>query len=59
MEMRLILSHLLWNFDIELDRGVYEKKNQVWGLDGNMKPMKVFHSMTKPELWGRLKIVQR
>lgn len=59
LEMRLLLSHLLWNFDIELDRGAYEDKNQVWGLDGNLKPMKVFHSMTKPELWGRLKVVQR
>lgn len=61
MEMRLILSHLLWNFDIELDRGgaYEEEKNQVWGLDGNLKPMKVFHSMTKPELWGRLKVIQR
>jgi len=59
MEMRLILAHLLWNFDIELDRGIYKDKNEVWGLDGKMKPMKVFHSMTKPELWGRLKVVQR
>lgn len=59
LEMRLILSHLLWNFDVELDRGKYEEKNRVWGLDGNMKPMKVFHSMTKPELWVRLKEVQR
>jgi len=59
LEMRLILSHLLWNFDIELDRGQYKKQNEVWGLDGSMKPMKVFHSMTKPELWGRLKVVQR
>lgn len=59
LEMRLILSHLLWNFDIELDRGAYEDKNQVWGLDGKLKPMKVFHSMTKHELWGRLKVIQR
>jgi cytochrome P450 len=59
LEMRLILSHLLWNFDIELDRGAYEEKNQVWGLNGQMKPMKVFHSMTKPELWVRLKLIQR
>lgn len=59
LEMRLLLAHLLWNFDLELDRGPYEAKNQVWGLDGKMKPMKVFHSMTKPELWGRLKVVQR
>lgn len=59
MEMRLITAHLLWNFDIELDRGEYREKNEVWGLDGKMKPMKVFHSMTKPELWGRLKVVER
>ena len=59
LEMRLILSHLLWSFDIELDRGKYEEKNKVWGLDGRMKPMRVFHSMTKPELWLRLKEVQR
>lgn len=59
LEMRLILSHLLWNFDIELARGAHEEKNQVWGFDGKMKPMKLFHSMTKPELWGRLKVIQR
>ena len=29
LEMRLILSHLLWNFDIELDRDEYEEKNQA------------------------------
>ncbi len=59
MEMRLICAHLLWNFDIELDREEYKEKNEVWGLDGKMKTMKVFHSMTKPELWVRLKEVQR
>lgn len=59
LEMRLIASHLLWSFDIELERGKYGEKNQVWGLDGKMKPMRVFHSMTKPELWLRLKEIQR
>lgn len=59
LEMRLILSHLLWSFDVELDRGKYEEKNKVWGLDGKMKPMRVFHSMTKPELWLRLKEIRR
>ncbi|KAK2609494.1 hypothetical protein N8I77_002991 [Diaporthe amygdali] len=58
MEMRLISAHLLWNFDIDLDRGEYEAKNDVWGLDGNLKPFKIFHSMTKPELWVRLKKAQ-
>lgn len=54
MEMRLISANLLFNFDIELDRGEYEAKNDVWGLDGNLKTFKIFHSMTKPELWVRL-----
>ncbi|KAH6957904.1 cytochrome P450 [Ilyonectria sp. MPI-CAGE-AT-0026] len=59
LEMRLIASHLLWNFDLELDNEEYNDKNCVWGLDGQMKPMKVFHSMTKPELWVQLKAVCR
>jgi cytochrome P450 len=58
LEMRLIAAHLLWNFDIELDRGLYKKQNQVWGLDGILKTMKIFHSMTKPDLWVRTKEVQ-
>lgn len=56
LEMRLIASHLLWNFDMELDRAQYKASNDAWGVDGHMKPMKVFHSMTKPPLWVRLKI---
>lgn len=60
MELRLILAHLLWNFDIELDRGPVDgESTDEWGLDGKMKPMKVFHSMIKPALWGRLKAVKR
>jgi cytochrome P450 len=55
MEMRLIAAHLLWNFDIELDRELREKENRVWGFDGRMKTMKVYHSMTKPPLWVQLK----
>ena len=48
LELRLILAHLLWSFDIGLERWEYEEKNTVWGLDGRMKDMRVFHSMTKP-----------
>jgi hypothetical protein len=51
LEMRLLASHLLWNFDMILEKDVFTKKNQVWGLDGQMKPMKVFHSMAEPPLW--------
>ncbi|KAI0112501.1 cytochrome P450 [Nemania sp. FL0031] len=58
LEMLLITAHLLWNFDLELDRGDHKVKNDLWGLDGKMKCMKVFHSMTKPELWVRFKIAR-
>ncbi|KAI0965608.1 cytochrome P450 [Xylaria arbuscula] len=58
MEMLLITVHLLWNFDLELDREMYADRNNVWGLDGKMKPMKVFHSMTKPELWVKFRRVR-
>ncbi|UKZ82890.1 hypothetical protein TrVFT333_010690 [Trichoderma virens FT-333] len=57
LEMRLIASKVLWNFDIELDRSNYETANQQWGLSGQMMPMKVFHSMTKLPLWIKLKKV--
>lgn len=59
MEMLLIASRLLWNFDMQLDRRTREKENEVWGFDGRMKTMKVFHSMTKPPLWVRLSPVKR
>ena len=59
MEMRLIAAHLLWNFDVELDTQTREMENQVWGLDGRMRTIKVYHSMTKPPLWVRLKPVRR
>ncbi|KAI1865327.1 uncharacterized protein JN550_008375 [Neoarthrinium moseri] len=57
MEMRLIISLILWHFDMELDRASYKDKNNIWGLDGDMKPVKVFHSTMKPELWVSLKEV--
>ncbi|KAI6557917.1 hypothetical protein MCOR03_005593 [Pyricularia oryzae] len=59
MEMQLITATLLWNYDLELDREKYLDVNSVWGLDGNMKRMKVFHSMTKPDLWVKLKKVRQ
>ncbi|KDN64878.1 putative cytochrome P450 [Colletotrichum sublineola] len=59
MEMRLISAHLLWNFDMALDVETHKSSNEVWGLDGKLRPMKVFHSMTKPDLWVRLEKAKR
>lgn len=58
MEMRLITAHLLWHFDMKLDLTEHWDKNAVWGLDGKMKPVKVFHSTMKPELWVTLQSLQ-
>ncbi|KAK1756336.1 cytochrome P450 [Echria macrotheca] len=55
MEMRLIAAHLLWRFDLDLDTDRHLGENMVWGLDGRMRRMKVFHSMTKPPLWVRMR----
>jgi len=58
-EMRLIMSHLLWNFDMELeDRGEFGDKNKLWDMDGDGKFMKVYQTWVKPDLWVRLKKVQ-
>ncbi|KAL2192616.1 cytochrome P450 [Corynascus similis CBS 632.67] len=58
MEMRLVAAHMLWNFDLSIDTRAHEKENSVWGLDGRMRTMKVYHSMTKPPLWVRLEPVK-
>lgn len=55
-EMRLIMSHLLWNFDMELEGGESGEKNKPWATgSGNMK---VYQTWVKPELWIRLKEVR-
>lgn len=56
MEMRLIAASLLRRFDLRLvtTEGDLKIKNEVWGLDGRLRTFKIFHSMTKPELWLRL-----
>lgn len=55
MEMRLIAAQLLWHFDMELEVRDGGKSNAPWGLDGHMKPQKVFHSTTKPALSVRFR----
>jgi cytochrome P450 len=59
MEMRLICAHVLTHFDMRLDQEEHKAKNEIWGLDGELKPMKIFHSMTKPELWVNFRRVSR
>ncbi|KAK4442703.1 Cytochrome P450 monooxygenase abl2 [Podospora aff. communis PSN243] len=57
MEMRLVLCHVLWAFDLELEggrQGVWK-----WDPDGDVKHVKAYMMFQRPELWVRLKKVQR
>ncbi|TKW49226.1 Isotrichodermin C-15 hydroxylase, partial [Colletotrichum tanaceti] len=54
-EMRLIMSHLLWNFDLELDGGVSGESARLWDMDGEGKKMKVYQTLFKPSLFVNLK----
>lgn len=45
MEMRLIVSRLLWNFDVESTDGAWQ-----WDPTGEMKHMKAYNTWQKPEL---------
>ncbi|KAK1975067.1 cytochrome P450 monooxygenase [Colletotrichum cereale] len=54
-EMRLIMSHLLWNFDIELEGGKSGETARLWDMDGAGSNMKVYQTWFKPSLWINLK----
>lgn len=43
---------------MKLDLAEHRDKNAVWGLNGRMKPVKVFHSTMKPELWVTLQSLE-
>jgi len=57
---RLILSHLLWNFDLDLEsRGELGVQTRLWTTNGNTTSIKLFQALSTPKLWVRLKDVQR
>lgn len=60
IEQRLIICHLIWNFDIEAATDAeMELKNRLWTLDDDMKHMKAYLVWEKPDLWTHLKRVER
>jgi cytochrome P450 len=54
MEMRLILTRLLWNFDIESVDGAWQ-----WDPAGEMRNMRAFMTWEKPDLNCRVRKVVR
>lgn len=56
IEQRLIISHLVWNFDFELAN---DEANRLWTFDDDMKNMKSYLVWEKPDLWINVKRVVR
>lgn len=54
LEMRLILTRMLWNFDIESVDGAWQ-----WNPEGEMKNMKAFMTWQKPDLNCKVRRVVR
>lgn len=56
IEQRLIICHLLWNFDIEAPGAAeVEAKNELWTFDDDMKHMEAYLVFVKPDLWAQLR----
>ena len=58
IEQRLIISHLLWHFDMQLAPEL-SKANELWNPEGDMKHMKSYLVWEKPDLWVNLTRVVR
>jgi cytochrome P450 len=58
IEQRLIICHLLWNFDLELARE-FSEANKLWTFQDDMKHMVSYLIWEKPDLWVKLKRVVR
>ncbi|KAJ4386001.1 hypothetical protein N0V93_008892 [Gnomoniopsis smithogilvyi] len=55
-ELRLILTRVIWNFDMELDQGqLGMESKKLWGMD--MKHIKGYLTWIKPPLWVNFKMV--
>lgn len=55
LEARLIIAHLLFMFDIELDIGDgCRETNRLWSLQPDNEGIKLYQVLMKPDLWVRL-----
>lgn len=55
-EIQLIVAHLLWTFDFELEiEGAEGAKNQMWSLDPTIELFKSYETLNRPELYIRFK----
>ena len=59
IEQRLIICHLLWNFDILPPGGFEDEENKQWDEEDDMGNMRAYLVWQKPDLWVRLKKVEK
>jgi len=57
IEMRLVICHVLWAFDLELEGG--REAAWRWESEGELKHMKTYMTLERPDLMVRLKKVLR
>lgn len=65
LEARLILSHLLWAFEMELcgvegekgskEEEEYRRDNEKWCLDSTPETIRLYQVLLKPNLWVRFR----
>lgn len=61
LEARLILSHLLWAFEMELcgvdgeGEEEYRRDNEKWCLDSTPETIRLYQVLLKPNLWVRFR----
>lgn len=55
LEARLILAHLVSNFDLELDSSIdHATQNALWSLDPEETQIQLYQVLVKPNLWVKL-----
>ncbi|KAK0610937.1 cytochrome P450 monooxygenase [Immersiella caudata] len=57
LEMRLVICHVLWAFDLELEGG--KEGAWKWDPDGDVKHVKAYMMFQRPNLWIRMKKARR
>jgi len=51
-EVRMIMSHILFNFDMELAKAPgYMEENQKWSSTSDRSEIRVYQALLKPNLW--------
>lgn len=55
-EIRLVVAHLLWAFEFELEgEGALGEENRMWGCGPGSKHLRVYQTLDRPALWVKFR----